>query len=49
MLSIKAKAILNLYRRGEITLEKLSRAVSLGIIPDEEYEELMQEINKNGN
>lgn len=37
-MSQKARALQNLYRRHKITIEGLQRAVSDGVITQEEYE-----------
>ena len=37
-MSPKAKALYNLYRRHKITIEGLQKAVSDGVITQEEYE-----------
>lgn len=37
-MSAKAKALQTLYRRGKITIEGLQKAVTDGVITQEEYE-----------
>lgn len=37
-MSAKAKALQMLYRRGKITIEGLQKAVTDGVITQEEYE-----------
>ena len=36
-MSAKAKALMNLYRRGKVTIEGLQKAVQDGVITEEEY------------
>ena len=37
-MSARAKALMNLYKRGKITVEGLQKAVADGVITQEEYE-----------
>ena len=36
-MSAKAKALMNLYRRGKVTIEGLQKAVQDGVITEAEY------------
>lgn len=37
-MSARAKALMNLYKRGKITIEGLQKAVEDGVITQEEYD-----------
>lgn len=41
-LSAKAKALMNLYRRGRVTIEGLQKAVHDGVITEAEYSEIVE-------
>lgn len=43
MMSIRAKALANLYRRGRIAIDGLRQAVSDGVITAAEYQEITGE------
>lgn len=43
MMSIRAKALANLYRRERITIDGLRQAVSDGVITAAEYQEITGE------
>lgn len=46
MMSARAKALANLYRRKKITLEGLKKAASDGMITEEEYAKITGEDGK---